>query len=140
MGPNNNPTTPETAPQAPLIPESEMKMPEDEYGNKPAPEVSSKHPVNPLFIVALILLLTVLAVVVIWGEELVGMFLPETTVELEPLPEATEMQGDTTETELSEMEREISEIDLSGIEEELDAIETEMDAELEAEAETETGA
>ncbi len=80
-----------------------------------------------------------MAVVVIWGEELVGMFLPETTVELEPLPEATEMQDDTAETELNEMERELNQIDLSGMEEELDAIEAEMDAELETEAETEAG-
>ena len=132
MEPNNNQPTP----QAPDIPESEMKMPDDQFGNQPTPEPTPKHAVNPLFIVALILLLTILAVVVIWGEELVGMFLPETTVELEPLPEATE--SDTTEAELNEMERDLNEMDLSDMEEELETIEAEMEAELEAEAESET--
>lgn len=134
MEPNNNQPV---APQAPEIPESEMKMPEDQFGNRPAAEPAPKHIVNPLFIVALILLLTVLAVVVIWGEELVGMFLPETTVELEPLREGTEMENDSTETELNEMERELNEMNLSNMEENLNMIEAEMDAELESKTEAE---
>lgn len=132
MEPNNNQTP---APQAPEIPESEMKMPEDQFGDRPVAEPAPKHAVNPLFIVALILLLTILAVVIIWGEELVEMFLPETTVELEPLPEATEMEDENTEAELNEMERELNEMDLSDMEEDLNMIEAEMDAELEAENE-----
>ena len=128
MEQNNN----QPAPQAPEISESEMKMPEDQFGDKQVSEPAPSHSVNPLFIVALILLLTILAVVVIWGEELVGMFMPETTVELEPLPEGVE----NNETELSEMENEINQIDLSTMEAELDMIEAEMDAELETESET----
>jgi hypothetical protein len=131
MEQNNNQPTPQPAPQAPEISESEMKMPEDQFGDKQVSEPAPSHSVNPLFIVALILLLTILAVVVIWGEELVGMFMPDTTVELEPLPEGVE----NNETDLTEMENELNEIDLSTMEAELDMMEAEMDAELEAESE-----
>lgn len=135
MEQNNNQPTPQPAPQAPEISESEMKMPEDQFGDKQVSEPAPGNAVNPLFIVALILLLTILAVVVIWGEELVGMFIPDTTVELAPLPEAE--KPETAETELNEMENQLNEIDLSTMEAELDMMEAEMNAELEAEGGTE---
>lgn len=121
-------------PKAPEIPESEMKMPEDQFGNQPAPESTSKYVINPLFVVALILLLTILAIVIIWGEELVAMFLPETTVELEPLPEAGSFEA--VETELNDTENQLNEIDISATEANLNAIEAEMEAELESGSET----
>lgn len=128
MEPNNNQSTP----QAPEIPESEMKLPEDQFGNQPMPEPAPSHSVNPLFIVALILLLTVLAVVIIWGEELVGMFLPESTVQLEPLPEPK--QSEVTEADLEDIGREIDQTDVSSTtEEETSSIEAQMNAELSGE-------
>ncbi|MEX0913257.1 MAG: hypothetical protein WDZ56_01865 [Candidatus Paceibacterota bacterium] len=133
MEQNNNQPTPQSTPQAPEIPESEMKLPEEQFGNQPLAEKAPKHYVNPLLIVGVILLLTALAIVVIWGEELIGMFLPDSTVQLEPLPEAEEVNA--TETELEEMERELEEMDMSSFEEELDTIEAEMEAELETETE-----
>ena len=128
MEPNINQTP---APKAPVIPESEMKMPEDQFSDTTGTEPAPSHSINPLLIVALILMLTVLAVVVIWGEELVGMLLPEATVELESMP------GDdgNTEAELNEMENELNQMDFSDMEENLDGIEAEMDAELESETE-----
>lgn len=132
MEQNNNQLTP----QAPEISESEMKMPEDQFGDKPVSEPAPSHSVNPLFIVALILLLTILAVVVIWGEEIVGMFLPETTVKLEPLPAAVE--SDKTQTGFDEMEKQLNEVDLSNMDEQLNTIEVQMDGELKAESATGT--
>lgn len=130
---NNNNNTP---PEAPLIPESEMKLPEESTNGVTSQATTKSRLFNPLLIALFVVLLAILAVVIIWGEQLIGMVLPEEEVELQPLPEEEQMSNDAAEIE--QWESELDEIDLSTLDEELNAIESEIEAEMEAEAEATT--
>lgn len=137
MDNNNQNPTQNTPP--PVIPESELKLPEEGVnGVTPAP--APKHAINPLLIALLVLLLALLAAVIIWGEELIGLVLPEDTVELPPLPEE-QAQPDQA-AELMELEAEIgqSEAELNALEQELDQMEAEIEASAAAEASATTTA
>jgi|SRR5690606_17105891 len=130
---NNNQNQSSNPP--PVIPESELKLPEEGV-NGVAPTPAPKHAINPLLIALLVLLLAILAAVIIWGEELIGMVFPGETVELPPLPEEQVERDD--QTELMELEAEIEESEAA-----LDALEQEMnqmEAEIEAGLGTETTA
>lgn len=125
MEPNNN-TTPIIKP-APEIPESEMKLPEEQFGQQNQ-TISSSHHFNPLLIILLVILLVVLGVVVIWGEQLVKLIFMEPTIEQTPINEdATET---VTESDISRLENELDEVDSLDFESELDAIDAELDADL----------
>ena len=129
---NTNQNQPSTTPP-PVIPESELKLPEEGVnGVTPAP--APKYAINPLLIGLLVLLLAVLAAVIIWGEQLIGLVLPEDTVELPPLPEEQARQDSADE--LSELEAEIdqSESELNALEQELNQMEAEIEASAAAEA------
>ncbi len=127
MDNNNQNPTPNTPP--PVIPESELKLPEEGVnGVTPAP--APKHAINPLLIGLLVLLLAILGAVIVWGEELIGLVLPEETVELPPLPEESAERD--AAADITELESEIdqNEAELNAIEQEL----LQMEAEIEAEA------
>ncbi len=122
---NNN-----TPNEAPLIPESEMKLPEESVNGVPQKPVPKNHLFNPLLITLLIVLLVILAAVIIWGEELIGMVWPQETVELQPLSE-----GEASNNEVSELEQwesEIDNMDLSEIDAEMTSIEARIEAEITA--------
>lgn len=128
--PENNITTP------PVIPQSELKLPEETVdGQTPPPK--RKFLINPLLIALLVILLGLLAAVIIWGEQLVGMILPSEKVDLPPLPEETEEQPND-EAEVQQIEQEINqnEAELKALESDLEKMETEIEAELEASATT----
>lgn len=128
MDNNNNPTP---ANQVPLIPESEMKLPEEQFkeGN-PAP-VAKKSLGTIILLVLVALLLGVMAAVIFWGEEILNLVLPPEPVEVttpmeEPAPEATEEQS------IDDMESEIENMDFTEMENELNEIEAEIEAEATA--------
>lgn len=121
---------PPTAPQPPVIPESEMKLPEEGIGGASVPAApSSKHLVNPLLIALFVLLLAILAVVIIWGEALVGLILPADGTELTPIDTAT-TTSDAAELEAAEQE--LKSVNFDELEAEMNAIEAEIEAELNA--------
>ncbi len=135
MEPNNtNPQTPPVAqnpaPQAPFIPESEMKLPEESVvGTAVAPE-SSRHLFNPLLIALLVLLLAALAVVIIWGEDLIELVLPSAPIDQGP---TMEEQARNAELDaLTKTENDLEAIDLSQPEAQMNAIEAEIIAEVNA--------
>lgn len=132
---NNNQKQPANTP--PVIPESELKLP-DEGVDGVAPVPPPKHSINPLLVALLVLLLAILAAVIIWGEELIGLVFPGETVELPPLSE--EQVGRDNLSEMTELEAEIeqNEAELDSLEQEMNQLETEINVELEAEA-TATG-
>lgn len=125
MEQNNN-----TPSEAPMIPESEMKLPEESLNGAPQTPAPKGHLFNPLLVALLVILLAILAVVIIWGEELIEIVWPQETAEPQPLPE-----GEVSNNEASEIEQwesEIDEMDLSGIETEMTSIEAEIEAETTA--------
>ena len=131
---NNNPENN----QVPNIPESEMKMPEEQFGQN-APVAESKHVFNPLLFGLLIILLVILALVVIWGEQLVELVWPTEIDNSTPTPiEEPAPQNDSAANELQSIEAELNEVDFTDIENDLDAIEAEIEAEASAGASTTT--
>lgn len=117
--------------QPPQIPESEMKLPEEQFGDSaPAPEAGART-FSVVLVVLLVVLLAVLAAVIVWGEEILDLILPDTTMELPPLPEP-EAGDATTEAEIEEIEAELEEAELEEFDAELAAIEAELEAELSA--------
>ncbi len=116
--------------EAPLIPESEMKLPEESVNGVPQKPVPKSHLFNPLLIALLVVLLVILAAVIIWGEELIGMVWPQEAVELQPLSE--EEASNNEVNELEQWESEINEIDLSTVEAEMTSIEAGIEAETTA--------
>lgn len=125
MEQNNN-----TPNEAPLIPESEMKLPEESVNGVPQKPLPKNQLFNPLLIALLVVLLAVLAAVIIWGEELIGMIWPQEAVELQPLSEEEMSNNDTAEIE--QWESEIDEMDFSAMDEEMTSIEAEIEAEATA--------
>jgi len=130
MEQNNN-----TPNEAPLIPESEMKLPEESLNGAPQKPVPKTHLFNPLLIVLLVVLLAILAAVIIWGEELIGMVWPQETVELQPLPEGEANNNEVREVE--QWESEMDTMDLNEIDSEMSSIEAEIEAEATATSSTE---
>jgi hypothetical protein len=123
QSPQNNPTP---VNQAPIIPESQMKMPDEAAGGPPPPD-TNRHGFNPWLIGLLVILLVMLAVAVIWGEEIVGMLIPEESAEFTPPPETAE-QSDTKD--LNDLESEIEDTDWSELEADMAAMEAEINAEV----------
>ena len=120
---NNN-----TNNQVPSIPESEMKLPEEQFGEAaPAAEPKTSSAWTIALFLLLVVLLAALAVVVIWGEELIDMVLPAETVEITPMPE-TPNNDAAAAAPIENIEAELNEIDFTEMESELDAIEAEIEA------------
>lgn len=129
-------TNKQDAPQAPVIPESELKLPEESLNGAVQSPVTSARIVNPLLIVLLVVLLAVLAVVVIWGEQIIDIVMPatvsDTTMEMMPPTEeqATTSVETNAEMEVVEMEAELNDSELEEFDAEMEAIEAEIEAEL----------
>lgn len=122
--------------EAPLIPESEMKLPEEQVGGIAPPPAPSSHLFNPILFGLLIVLLVILGVVIIWGEQLLNMVLPPENYEMPIEPVTTEQPEESSATELQATEAELNQMNFEDMDAELDAIEASMDAELEAGATT----
>lgn len=123
--PNQNP------PEAPLIPESEMKLPEEPLGGAANTAAPSRHLFNPLLVALFVFLLVILAVVIIWGETLIGLVWPQDSVELPPLPEE---QTANAADEARQWREEIDAVDLSKMDADMNSIETAINADLSAAA------
>jgi len=132
-------TNKQDAPQVPVIPESEMKLPEESVQGETQGSSPSARLVNPLLIVLLVVLLAILAAVIIWGEEIINTLMPTTTpnntMEVKPLEEnqATTTNKTDMESDVADMEAELSESELDEFDAEMQAIEAEINAELDAE-------
>lgn len=129
-----NQTNPTNTP--PIVPQDELKMPEEQFGAPEAEHGSSRTTLFAL-IAILIVLLGILGTLLVWGDTIVDAVMgtpsadergmvQEPVNNLQPEPAAP-----TTAEELSEIEAEIESTDFEEFDAELDAI----DAEFEAEAE-----
>lgn len=112
--------------EAPLIPESEMKLPEESVNGAPQKPLPKNQLFNPLLIILLVVLLAILAAVIFWGEELVGMVWPQEAAELQPLNDEVGLENEANE--LEQWESEMDSIDLSEIDAEMSSIEAEIEA------------
>lgn len=123
---NNAPVNP-----VPVIPESELKLPQENFGDTaPAPEEKSGI-WTVLLLVLLVLLLGVLTVVVIWGEEIIDMVMPAAELGGADMEDTTPAPTPepTPEEDMAAMETELENIDFAAMDAELNAIEAELDAE-----------
>lgn len=127
MDTNNQETT---TSQAPQIPESEFKLPEEQMGESSAGKEKSPYAVNPIFVALLLILLAILAVLLIWGEQLIGMLIPTTAVTLPPLPEeVTPAENESVSPYGKSDDEEITSIE-AGLDAEAENLGT-LDAEME---------
>lgn len=119
---------------APVVPESELKMPEQEFtGQAPVPDAPKSRTLLYVLVAIFVLLLAVLGALLLYGEELMELIIPqEPTVQplpAEPMPEET--AATTTIEDLAAMEAALEGTDLSEFDAELEAIDAELEAELE---------
>lgn len=117
----------QTAPnEVPLIPESEMKLPEERFGGEP-PET----PRNPFLLIMLVSLMIVLlgavAVVVIWGQQLINLVMPPPAMEA---PAALSAEA----VAIQAIEAELGALVLPDINARLDEIEAAIAADLQPNA------
>lgn len=82
--PNNTPN------ETPSVPPEELKMPEEQFGPVESQSRASGALI-PLMVGILILLLGVLAALIFWGEEIMGILQPAPETVPDPIP-AAEMQ------------------------------------------------
>ncbi len=134
--PVNNTAKPAANP-VPVIPESEMKLPAENF-NDATPAPSPKSSLGTvILLVLLVVLLGVLTVVVIWGEEIIDMFLPIEQAETAMPTDTTDSNTETSpEADINAIETELESIDFTEMESELDAIEAEIEAETASETTT----
>lgn len=124
-------------PPVPEISKEELKMPEEKVAS-PAAVVSPKKPISPLLVILLIFSLALLGVAIVWGNQILEIFLP--TEQPEPMVPQNEVDQAATNTpetvtveeEIANIEKEASstEAELNATESELNAIEAELNAEL----------
>lgn len=141
---NNPPTIPKPVNQVPInnapvnpvpvIPESEMKLPVENFGDAATAPEKKSSVWTVLLLILLVLLLGILTVVVIWGKEIVDMVLPVATVEDTMTSDLTPTLKvePTPEEDIAAVESELEGIDLEAMDAELNAIEAELDAEVSA--------
>lgn len=114
-------------PQTPSVPETEMKMPEEQV-IAPQPEARGRRAFIPLLVGVLVLLLGILGALLVWGDEIIDTFMPVDTAEDVSLTPATSTDPAVTDTDASE-----TEADLSAIEAELEGEDfSEFEAEMSA--------
>lgn len=143
---NNNQTTPapvnnppiNNAPvnPVPVIPESEMKLPEEQFKDATPPPTKPSSVWTVVLLVLLVVLLGVLTVVVIWGEELIDMVFPVAQVVDPAMDDMAPAPEPTPEEDMAAMESELEDIDLDAMDAELNSIEAELDAEASGNATT----
>lgn len=132
MDNNNNPNN-----QVPSIPESEMKLPEEQY-QETNPTPAPKKSIGTILLVLLVvILLGIMTAVIFWGEELVNLILPPEAVET-PIPGAEMLPPENQEANIETMEAELEDMDFTEMETELNDIEAEIEAEASGEATTTT--
>ncbi len=125
--------TPEPVPE---IPDSEMKLPDEQFGHGDAPEAPKDHIVSPWLVVALIIVLVVLGGVIVWGDALVKMLAPlqqaDTTMEGDAMTsEKSQPEEVVTEEDITAMEAELeAEVNLDDLDNDLDSIDAELDSAL----------
>lgn len=125
--------------QVPSISESELKLPDEQFGEQ-SPVPAPKSHFNPLLFGLLIALLVIMSLVVIWGEQLINLVLPPENTEPATITETEEVPPETagTQQDLSDIESELNEMDFSTIDNELDAIGTQLETEASSSASIET--
>jgi flagellar basal body-associated protein FliL len=121
---NNNPNN-----QIPSIPESEMKLPEEQYQETNMEPAAKKSPWTVVLLVLIVLLLGAMAAVIVWGEELVNLILPPEQIEM---PAPIEERVVTEEENVEDIETELEDMDFTDMEAELNEIEAEIEAEASA--------
>lgn len=121
---NNNPNN-----QVPTIPESEMKLPEEQYQETNLEPAGKKSAWTVVLLVLVVVLLAAMTAVIVWGEELVNLILPPEEVEM---PAPMEEPAETEEENIENIEAELEDIDFTEMEAELDDIEAEIEAEASA--------
>lgn len=104
-----------------------MKLPEEQFGQPQRSAAPARH-FSPWLIGLLVVLLGLLIAVIVWGEQLIGLFLPEPVVELPPLP--PEETAAVTESDIDEIESAIGQANFFDMEAELNAIDAELSAGL----------
>lgn len=117
--------------QVPVIPESEMKLPEEQYQDATPTPAKEKSIGTVLLILLVVLLMAATAAVIFYGEELVNMILPAEEVET-PMPPMDTPPPENEEANIENMEAEIENMDFSDMESELNEIEAEIEAEATA--------
>ncbi len=121
---NNNPNN-----QVPTIPESEMKLPEEQYQETSVEPAAKKSGWTVVLLVLVVLLLGAMAAVIFWGEELINMVLPPEEVEMPaPIEPPVQTEAENVET----IEAELEDMDFTEMEAELNDIEAEIEAEASA--------
>ena len=124
----NNPNN-----QVPSIPESEMKLPDEQYQETNPEPVAKKSAWTAVLLVLVVVLLAAMTAVIVWGEELVNMILPPEAVET-PMPPSDTPPPETEAATIEDIEAEIEDIDFTAMEAELNDIEAEIEAESSATA------
>lgn len=120
---NNTPNT-----QVPSIPESEMKLPEEQYQETNPTPAPKKSLGTILLVLLVVILLGIMTAVIVWGEELVNMILPSEAVET-PMPPVENPPPETEEANIETIEAELEDMDFTEMESELNDIEAEIEAE-----------
>lgn len=138
---NKDETKTNTPGAVPNIPESEMKLPEEQFGTTTEPKKESGSFINPLLIVLLVILLGMLGTVIVWGNDLLDLLLPTETNDGEVMIEDSSPEEDTNNLEdetlsaeeIEAMEEDAAKMDaeMQAMDQDLAEIEAEMDAELE---------
>lgn len=134
--PNQQPHMQESAP---TVPESELKMPEQQFTAQSAEPAEPKSRALLYTLVAvLVVLLAALAAFMLYGEQLMDLLMPRNEPVLDPvMPEDMQADGTetgpatTTEEDLSAIEAELENTDFEEFDAELEAIDAELEAETE---------
>lgn len=126
MEPTNTP--------APVVPENELKMPEEQFGARTAPAEPSRLLI-PLLVTLLVILLGVLGAFVLFGDQILGYFMPTAAPETatstdmtaeaavpknEPTPAATSTQS------LDDIDASLSASDSQSFDSAINSIDTEL--------------
>ncbi len=123
---NNKPVN-----EVPSIPESELKLPEEQYRETVVAPVEPKNGKTIILLVLVVILLAAMGAAIFFGEELVNLFLSPEVVEMPaPMPETP-----PTETEpvgIESIETELEDMNFEEMETELEAIEAEIETETSA--------
>jgi hypothetical protein len=127
MEPTNTP--------APAVPESELKMPEEQFGARTAPAEPSRLLI-PLLVTLLVLLLGVLGAFVLFGDQILGYLMPTSSTETPApaetpaattTPEATPVaETSTTTPSLDEIDAALTASDAQSFDSAINSIDTEL--------------
>lgn len=121
-------TNKNTPAEVPVIPESELKLPEEQFGGTPAAAPANRF-FTILLIGLLLLFLGLLLSVIIWGQQLVDFFMPQsgTDMSTEETPALSEEAA-----ALQTISEELQTMAVPEVETGLAAIEADMAADLTA--------